>query len=81
MIEQDPELLPEISAEAIESRSQLSTLTKAVAVLQVLSFCVTCMLRRSESLTLSILEVSTTGYAFCAVMAYAMWWKIGRAHV
>ena len=57
------------------SRSQLSSLAKLLAIVQVLSFCLTCILRWSERLTLSTLEISTMGYAFCAVLAYVMWWK------
>ncbi|KAK7682582.1 hypothetical protein QCA50_014382 [Cerrena zonata] len=75
LVEEKPALLPEISEESIVSRSQRNSLTKIVAVVQVLSFCTTCALRRSEKLSLSILEISTIGYAFCAILAYAMWWK------
>lgn len=75
LIEEDPNILPSISQESITSRSQQGSLTKAIAVVQVGSFCVTCALRTSEKLSMSVLEISTIGYAFCAILAYALWWE------
>ena len=75
LIEEDPNILPSFSQESITSRSQQGSLTKAIAVVQVGSFCLNCALRTSEKLSMSVLEISTIGYAFCAILAYALWWE------
>lgn len=78
ILQHSPSRVPELSEESIFARSQRDTLSKAVALLQIFSFCMTCILRRAEGLSLSVLEVSTIGYAVCAILAYLPWWKKPR---
>ncbi|KAK7678138.1 hypothetical protein QCA50_018931 [Cerrena zonata] len=75
ILKEDPNRVPDISEKHILARSQNDTLTKAIAVTQIFSFCTTCILRRAERLSTSVLEISTIAYAVCAIVSYIPWWK------
>ncbi|KAK7691904.1 hypothetical protein QCA50_005309 [Cerrena zonata] len=75
ILEHEPSRVPDISEEHILARSQSDTLSKLIALAQIFSFCMTCILRRAEGLSLSILEISTVAYAVCAILVYIVWWK------
>ncbi|EKM56215.1 uncharacterized protein PHACADRAFT_257318 [Phanerochaete carnosa HHB-10118-sp] len=70
-----PELVPDLSAISIRNRCQSDALTKALLVVQLLYFCISCALRLAQALPLSLLEISTFVHAVCAVATYAVWWK------
>ena len=60
--------------EMIKDKSKADPLVKLVAVIQILAFTLTCILRGAHSLPLSPLEVTTLAYAFCMVIIYFFWW-------
>lgn len=81
ILETDPSLFshfPDISEEHIVARSQSDSLSKVIALVQIFSFCMTCILRKAQGLSLSILEISTVAYAICAILTYIFWWKKPR---
>lgn len=78
ILKNEPGRVPDISEEHILARSQSDTLSKLIALAQIFSFCITCISRRAEGLSLSVLEISTIGYAACAIIAYFLWWKKPR---
>ena len=75
IIEQERSRIPPISRKSILVRGRLDTLCKFIAVMQIFSFCMGCLLRWINDLSLSILEVSTMGHSVCAVLAYMLWWE------
>ena len=70
-----PSLIPDISEDSLEDRNKADSLAKALLVLQVSYFCMSCILRRIKSLPLSLLEITTFAHALCTLMTYAIWWK------
>ncbi|KIP03894.1 hypothetical protein PHLGIDRAFT_59051, partial [Phlebiopsis gigantea 11061_1 CR5-6] len=70
-----PHLIPDISEISLQDRSKADSISKALLVMQVLYFCMSCILRRVESLNLTLLEITTLAHALCALLTYAVWWK------
>lgn len=63
------------SADQINERANSDTLTKCITCAQGLWFATQAISRLVEHQAVSLLEVSTSAYVFCAVAAYAAWWK------
>ena len=70
-----PELIPDLSEASILDRSRSDSLGKALLIVQLLYFCISCAARLVQSLSLSLLEVSTLARAICGVATYFVWWK------
>ena len=75
LMEHAPELVPDLSDASILNRSQSDSLGKALLIIQLLYFCISCAARWAQSLPLTLLEVSTLAHAICAVATYLVWWK------
>ena len=75
LMENAPELVPDLSEASILNRSQSDSLGKALLIIQLLYFCISCAARWAQSLPLTLLEVSTFAHAICAVATYLVWWK------
>ena len=75
LLEHAPELIPDLSEASILNRSRSDGLGKALLIIQLLYFCISCAARWDQSLPLSLLEVSTLAHAMCAVTTYLVWWK------
>ncbi|KAK5683659.1 hypothetical protein LTS10_005193 [Elasticomyces elasticus] len=71
----DSTLLPDVSREAIQDRSKASPLAKTIVCLQALWFCVQCLTRLIQGLSISLLELNTFAHALCAFVTYALWWS------
>ncbi|KAK3632039.1 hypothetical protein LTR22_020779 [Elasticomyces elasticus] len=71
----DPKLLPDISREAIQDKSKASPLAKTIVCLQALWFCVQCITRLIQGLSISLLELNTFAHALCAFVIYGLWWN------
>lgn len=69
-----PELIPNVSPDAIADRNKSSALTKCILCCQAVSFCALCVARVAQGLPLSLLEVTTLAHSLCALAAYVMWW-------
>jgi hypothetical protein len=70
-----PQIIPDISEEAITDRAESSSLSKAVLIFQVGWFCTSCASRLIQHLPLSLLEVSTAAHAFYTLLTYFVWWS------
>ena len=75
LLEHAPELIPDLSEASILNRSRSDDLGKALLIIQLLYFCISCAARWDQSLPLSLLEVSTLAHAMCAVTTYLVWWN------
>ena len=75
LLEHAPELIPDLSEASILNRSRSDGLGKALLIIQLLYFCISCAARWAQSLPLTLLEVSTLAHAICAVATYLVWWK------
>ena len=75
LMEHAPELLPDLSEASILNRSRSDGLGKALLIIQLLYFCISCAARWAQSLPLTLLEVATLARAVCAIATYLVWWK------
>lgn len=70
LMENHPDLIPDLSLTSITDRSKSGGLGKAVLTVQVLWFCLNCASRLAEGLPLSLLEVSTLAHGFVTLLSY-----------
>jgi hypothetical protein len=75
LLKHDPQLLPDISEEEVKDKSKESSFTKLVAFVQAAWFCLSCIVRISQRLPVSLLELNTFAHAFCTLIVYVLWWK------
>ena len=74
----DKQLFPDgtkfVSQSTIISRCRGDFLSKALTVIQIMSFSSILVSRWVQGLPVSILEVTTLAYLACAATAYILWW-------
>lgn len=75
IMEHFPEIIPDISEDSITDRSESSSLSKALLIVQVGWFCTDCISRLIQRLPLSLVEVSTAAHAVCTLLTYFVWWS------
>jgi len=68
-----PHIIPDISGESITDRSESSSLSKALLIVQIGWFCTNCASRIIQRLPLSLLEVSTAAHAVCTLLTFFVW--------
>jgi hypothetical protein len=68
-------LLPNLSESQIRDKSKASGLAKTLVCIQATWFCVQCIFRLSQSLTICLLELNTFAHALCALLIYTLWWN------
>ncbi len=59
----------------INDTANSDALTKLITCAQALWFATQVISRLAENQAVTLLEVSTSAYVFCAVAAYAAWWR------
>ncbi|CAG5144639.1 uncharacterized protein ALTATR162_LOCUS1580 [Alternaria atra] len=69
-----PDLIPDISEEAIEDKSKASALAKTLVCLQATWFVVETIGRLATSYPISLLEMNTLVHALCCLAVYIAWW-------
>jgi hypothetical protein len=69
-----PSLVPNMSKEHIEDKSNANGLAKALVCLQATWFCIQCITRLAQGLPVCLLELNTFGHAVCALFIYLLWW-------
>lgn len=69
-----PESIPAITEEEIMDKSKANGLAKSLVCLQTGWFCVQCVNRIFQGLSISLLELSTLGHSLCALLMYLLWW-------
>ncbi|PSR77220.1 hypothetical protein PHLCEN_2v8000, partial [Hermanssonia centrifuga] len=75
LMENDPSLIPDLSADMIMDKSKADALAKALLLIQALWFCMNCLSRLAQRLPLSLLEVTTVAHALCTFITYLLWWN------
>ncbi|EKM55012.1 uncharacterized protein PHACADRAFT_94757 [Phanerochaete carnosa HHB-10118-sp] len=75
LMKRAPNLIPDLSEDDILCQSKSDGLAKALLVVQLLYFAVSCIARLAQSLPLSLLEVWTLAHALGTIFVYAIWWK------
>ena len=75
LLKHEPQLVPDISEEEVKDKSKGSILTKALACIQATWFCLSSILRVSQRLPVSMLELNTFAHALCTLIVYVLWWK------
>lgn len=81
----NPERIPDVSADDIEDRGKAGVLAKSLLIWQLSVFLANCFARWDQSLPLSLLEITTIGHSLCSIIAMVLWWykphSIGEATV
>lgn len=70
-----PDMIPDMSIEDIQDKSNSNTLGKTVTCLQALWFCVHLVARLCNHLPLTLLELNTFSHAVCAFVIFGLWWQ------
>ncbi|KAG8424862.1 hypothetical protein J3458_001620 [Metarhizium acridum] len=70
-----PSLLPDISEAAIADKSKANALAKAIACLQATWFVIQCLVRLTQNVPISLLELNTLTHALFALIIYGLWWR------
>jgi len=65
---------PIVSREEIEDRSKGDAVTKTLVVLQTAWFLLQCVVRASQHLALTELELATAAFAVLSIVMYVLWW-------
>jgi hypothetical protein len=68
-------LVPNLSESQIRDKSKASGLAKTLVCIQATWFCVQCIFRLSQNLTICLLELNTFAHALCALLIYMVWWS------
>jgi hypothetical protein len=68
-------LLPNLSESQVRDKSKASGLAKMLVCTQAIWFCVQCIVRLSQNLTICLLELNTFAHALCALLIYLLWWN------
>ena len=74
LLENEPDLVPDISEEHIRDKSKASSLAKTLVCLQALWFCAQCIARCAQGLAVSLLELNVFAHAICSLLMYFLWW-------
>jgi hypothetical protein len=69
-----PDLLPVLSKDDILDRSKSDALGKFITCWQATWFCVQCIFRLSQNLSISLLELNVFAHALSALCIYMIWW-------
>lgn len=73
-----PHLLPNISLEHILDKSKSDWLAKGLTCWQAGYFCILCVFRLSQRLSITLLELNVFAHAICALMIFLIWWDKPR---
>ncbi|KID90379.1 hypothetical protein MAJ_10957, partial [Metarhizium majus ARSEF 297] len=65
----------DISEAAIADKSKANALAKAIVCLQATWFVIQCLVRLTQDVPISLLELYTFAHALCALIIYGLWWR------
>lgn len=71
----DISLLPDVSEEDIRAKSKRGGLGKFIVCVQAFWFCVECLVRLANGLSISVLELNALDHALCTFVIFWMWWN------
>ena len=69
-----PELIPDISEEAIKDKSKTDGLGKLITCVQAAYFLAQTISRLGFGLPVTLLELNTVAHSLCALSTYVLWW-------
>jgi hypothetical protein len=75
LLDQEPDLIPDLSREHIHDKSKAGKFIKTLVCIQTIWFCVQVITRAAQSLAVSLLELNVFGHAICALLMYLLWWN------
>ncbi|KAL8712903.1 MAG: hypothetical protein Q9225_006859 [Loekoesia sp. 1 TL-2023] len=75
LLSHEPDALPYLSEAQILDKSKADGLKKTLVCAQATWFCVQCITRLTQSLSVSLLELNTFAHALCTLVIYILWWK------
>lgn len=70
-----PDVIPDISHQAIHDKSKASSFMKIVTLTQALWFCLQVIVRLAQQLPVTLLELNTFAHSFCALFIFILWWN------
>ena len=70
-----PEVIRHISPADIKDKSKSDGLAKLITCWQAIWFCIQCICRLADGLSISLLELNVFAHAICALIIYALWWS------
>ncbi|TFK81164.1 hypothetical protein K466DRAFT_532156 [Polyporus arcularius HHB13444] len=70
----EPSLIPDLAHDDIVSFGKADAIAKALLILQVSWFLITCIIRHAQGLPLCLFEITTIAHAACTLLTYVMWW-------
>ena len=73
--EKELEFIADISKAQIEDKSKANGFAKLLVCFQAAWFCLQCITRVAQGLSLSLLELNTFAHAICMLLIYYMWWE------
>lgn len=73
-----PCIVPDVSRESIEDKSKSDRLGKLLTLWQTTYFCISCIFRLSQSLSITLLELNVFAQAMCALLLFTIWWEKPR---
>ena len=74
LMKEEPHLLPQLSLSQIEDKAKANGLAKTIVCAQAIWFCLQCVTRIIQGLSISILELNVFCHALCALLIYILWW-------
>jgi hypothetical protein len=75
LAERDISLLPDVASSTIQDKSKANGLAKLLVCAQALWFCLQCVSRVIQGLSITLLELNTFAHALCAFLIYLFWWN------
>jgi hypothetical protein len=73
MLEMRDHLIPDISREMILDKSKSDRLAKLLTCWQAGYFCIQCVYRLSQQLSITLLELNVFAHALCALALFVIW--------
>lgn len=70
----EPEIFTTLSESAIQDKSKANIFVKFLTCSQATWFCIQCLNRYTQGLSVSLLEISTAAHAICAPALYFFFW-------
>jgi len=74
LAKEEPAFVLDLSKEHIQDKSKANGLAKTLICLQALWFCIQCVSRLAQGLSISLLEPNTFGHALCTLLIHLLWW-------
>jgi hypothetical protein len=73
LLEMRDQLIPDISRETIQDKSKSDRLAKLLTCWQAGYFCIQCVSRLSQQLSVTLLELNVFAHALCALALFVVW--------